>query len=279
MRMRIETWQFRIISITLLLAVAMMHTFIDGLLSLVWRATQIGAWNLVTSLAYFIFALVCDVRRHRVKEKTLIILDILFTTCLTLATGTLLFFLCVVLPFTPEFTIKMHCHNTTRMDDCMSLSGMIVLCLVHLVPFVTHMLEMVFVEHRFAFENIKVEMAALCCYVVTFLIWSVLCYKYLHASPYYVQDMVGQSISIVIYVLCLGYFVGIFFVVRWFHHRIWPPITKMHYTDQLMSDAEEHFSSVPAAADFEVQTFTGSKGSELASQIPQFDTKDFDRMG
>eukprot|EP00470_Lotharella_oceanica_P003688 CAMPEP_0170168778 /NCGR_PEP_ID=MMETSP0040_2-20121228/1736_1 /TAXON_ID=641309 /ORGANISM="Lotharella oceanica, Strain CCMP622" /LENGTH=233 /DNA_ID=CAMNT_0010407147 /DNA_START=269 /DNA_END=970 /DNA_ORIENTATION=- len=199
--------------------------------------------------------------------------------CLTLATGTLLFFLLVVLPFTPKFTIRTHCHNTRHMDDCMSWSGMIVLSLVHVVPFAMHAFEMVFVEHKFAFENIKVELAALSLYVVTFLIWSVLCYKYLHASPYYVQDMVGEAISIVIYVLCLGYFVGVFFGVRWVHHRIWPPVTKMHYTDQLMSDAEEHFSSVPAAADFEVQTFTSDmvnktvNGMGLVSPTPQFDTK------
>jgi len=248
----------------LLLAIGLLHGFIDGPLSLWWRITQIGAWSLLTNMAYLLFALILDLRRCSEREE--IIRDIFFTVCLTLACGVFLFYVLVVLPFTPKFKIDGHCHTTQKSDDCMSLGGIVAMSLVHLVPLMTTVLEMVFVEHRFSFENIKVELSVLSSYVCLFLVWSVLCYELLHASPYYVQDMVGTSVSIVIYVFCILFFLVVFFCVRWMHHKIWPPGTKVHYTDKLIASIEEQWNSIPAAVDFEVQTFTSDIIKPLSSK-------------
>jgi len=255
--MIIKAYQFHAFCLLCLSLSTLLHAFIDGPYSLWWRLTQIGSWSLITNLVFAFFALLTDLRSY--PEKVHIKLDIFFTVCLTLAVGVCIFYLVVVLPFTPRFNIDAHCHNTAKDDDCMSLGGFIVMSIVHAVPLITSTCEMIFIEHKFAFENIKVELFVLSSYVFVFLAWSVLCYQLLHASPYYVQDMVGSAVSVLIYVLCIMFFIGIFFLVRCIHHRIWPSITKVHYTDQLIAHIEEQWSAVPAAADFEVLTFKNSR--------------------
>mmetsp|Transcript_1611 Transcript_1611/g.2318 ORF Transcript_1611/g.2318 Transcript_1611/m.2318 type:complete len:284 (-) Transcript_1611:239-1090(-) len=247
---------FHAVAFTCLITTTLLHGFIDGPYSLWWRLTQIGAWSLITNAIFVACSFFGDIRKCH--ERVYIKLDIFFTVCLTLAVGVFIFYVLVVLPFTPQFTINSDCHNTAHDDDCMSLGGFVVMSLVHAVPFVTSIGEMILVEHKFSFENKKVELTVLMAYVALFLTWSVLCYQLLHASPYYVQDMVGPGVSILMYILCLAFFVGMFFLVRWIHHRLWPPQTKVHYTDQLISSIEEQWRFVPAAVDYEVKTFKDS---------------------
>mmetsp|Transcript_17308 Transcript_17308/g.31058 ORF Transcript_17308/g.31058 Transcript_17308/m.31058 type:complete len:301 (+) Transcript_17308:112-1014(+) len=255
---RAQRW-FHFLCVVSLLTTGLMHGFIDGPRSLLWRLTQIGSWSLLTNLVFFGSAFMQNLKRdsERTSDMPIILHDIAFTVCLSISVGVFAFYVLVVVPFTPEFTIDPNCKNTRNEDDCTSVAGLLVLSMVHLVPFVAMTLEMIYIEHRFAFENKRVELFFLISYVVIFLIWSVLCFEFLHASPYYVQDKIGKNSSIIIYVLCVGFFVATFFTVRWIHHRLWPPITKLHYTDQLLRSIEADWNSVPDAEEFEfkVQTY------------------------
>ena len=258
--MQVPLSVFHGLSIAVLLTVLIAHFTVDGLSAMWRRAAQIGSWNLLTYTAFSVFSVFVDTRR--VTERRLIFLDISFSVSVTTAAGVFLFYMLVVLPFTPQFRIDHDCHNTPSQDSCMSGPGLAVLTMVHVVPLVLSSFELVCVPHKYAFENIKVELSALVSYVAIFLLFSVLCYEYLHASPYVVQDLVSPSVSVVIYVFCLFFFVGVFFAVRWLHSKCWAESTKVHYTDQLLSSLEEQWGGVPAseAPEFNIQAFAGREG-------------------